>query len=336
MTPAVSVILPARDAVGTLPAALDSLRAQTLRDIEILVIDDGSTDATVDVARRASREDPRIGLLDGRGRGLVAALNLGIAAARAPLIARMDADDVSLPERLALQKGYLDMSPDVGLVGCRVAFGGDPVASRGYALHVDWINGLLGPGDIALHRFVESPFAHPSVMFRRELPAPHGGYREGPFPEDYELWLRWLDAGVLMAKLPETLLVWNDPAGRLSRTDPRYSKEAFFRIKAEYLARWLERHNPRHPEITTWGAGRLARRRAEMLLPHGIRIARHIDIAPRLVGRRAGGRPIVGPDHIPPGDFVVAFVASRGARDIIRARLEAGGRALGRDFMLAA
>jgi glycosyltransferase involved in cell wall biosynthesis len=275
-------------------------------------------------------------LIEGRGLGIVAALNQGIAAASAPYIARMDADDVSRPERLAMQKEFLDMRGDVGLVGCRIAFGGDPVASRGYALHVDWINGLLVPDEIALHRFIESPFAHPSVMFRRELPALHGGYREGFFPEDYELWLRWLDAGVSMAKLPETLLLWNDPADRLSRTDARYSKDAFFRIKAEYLARWLARHNPRHPEITTWGAGRLARRRAEMLLPHGIRIARHVDIAPRLVGRSAGGRPVIGPDDIPPEDFVVAFVASRGARDLIRARLEALGRVMGRDFMLAA
>jgi len=336
MTPAVSVILPARDAAATLPAALDSLRGQTLREIEILVIDDGSTDATPDIARRAASDDPRVIPIRASGCGIVAALNQGIAAATAPHIARMDADDISHPERLARQKAHLDACADAGLVGCRVAFGGDAVASRGYALHVDWINGLLKPEEISLHRFIESPFAHPSVMFRRELPARHGGYREGPFPEDYELWLRWLGAGVKMAKLPEELLVWNDPPARLSRTDARYSKEAFFRLKAEYLARWLAKHNPRHPEIMTWGAGRLARRRAEMLLPHGIQIVSHVDIAPRLIGRRAVGRPVVHPDEIPRDAFVVVFVASRGARDLIRARLEAGGRAMGKDFILAA
>lgn len=336
MTPAVSVILPARDAAATLPSALDSLRAQTLRGIEIVVIDDGSSDATPEIAHRAARDDPRVIVVSCGGRGIVAALERGIAMCRAPLVARMDADDVSLPERFALQKGLLDARPDIGLVGCRVAFGGERSANRGYALHVDWVNGLLEPEAIALHRFIESPFAHPSVMFRRELVGRHGGYRHGPFPEDYELWLRWLDEGVRMAKVPETLLVWNDPSGRLSRVDPRYSKEAFFRLKAEYLARWLARHNPRHPEITTWGAGRLARRRAEMLLPHGIRIARHVDIAPRLVGRNVAGRPVVGPDEIPPEDFVVALVASRGARELIRARLEASGRVMGKDFLLAA
>ncbi len=336
MTPAISVILPARDAAATLSCALDSVRAQTPRDIEILVIDDGSRDATPEIARRAARRDARVRLIDGRGRGIVSALNAGLAGARARYVARMDADDISLPGRLGAQRAFLDARREVGLVGCRVAFGGDPVASRGYALHVAWTNGLLEPDAIGLHRFIESPFAHPSVMFRRELIALHGGYRDGRFPEDYELWLRWLEAGVLMAKVPATLLVWNDRADRLSRADPRYSKEAFFRLKAEYLARWLARHNPRHPEITTWGAGRLARRRAEMLLPHGIRIARHADIDPRLVGRFAAGRPVVGPDDIPKEDFVVAFVAARGARDLIRARLQSQGRTLGRDFMLAA
>ena len=70
-------------------------------------------------------------------------------------------------------------------------------------------------------------------MFRRELVARHGGYRAGDFPEDYELWLRWLDAGVRMAKVPRPLLTWHDSTGRLSRTDARYDPEAFFRLKAE-------------------------------------------------------------------------------------------------------
>ncbi len=336
MTPAVSVVLPARDAAATLPAALDSLSAQTLGDFEVILVDDSSSDATPEIARGAARADARIRWVDGGGRGIVSALNRGIGASRAPLIARMDADDIASPGRLAAQKDFLGAREDIGLVGCRVAFGGERSANRGYALHVDWVNGLLEPEAIALHRFIESPFAHPSVMFRRELVVEFGGYREGAFPEDYELWLRWLDAGVRMAKVPETLLVWNDSPGRLSRRDPRYSKGAFFRLKAEYLARWLARHNPRHPEITTWGAGRLARRRAEMLLPHGIRIARHVDIAPSLVGRNVAGRPVVGPDAIPREDFVVALVASRGARELIRARLEAAGRVMGKDFLLAA
>src|SRR6185436_16591977 len=104
----------------------------------------------------------------------------------------------------------------IGLVGCLVEFGGDRSASEGYALHVDWINALTTPDEIALNRFVESPLAHPSVMFRRELVEKHGGYRAGDFPEDYELWLRWMEAGARMGKVPRVLLTWQDGPGRLS------------------------------------------------------------------------------------------------------------------------
>lgn len=334
MRPEISVILPVRDAATTLSAALESIREQTLRDIEIIVVDDGSTDSTPEIISRAAQLDSRIVPMRA-GTGLVDALNLGISAAKAPYIARMDADDVSLPERLRLQKSFLDTHPEIDLASCRVAFGGDAGTARGYALHVDWINGLLDHDAIANNRFIESPLAHPSVMFRRELPARHGGYRDGPFPEDYELWLRWLEAGARMAKLPESLVIWNDPPDRLSRVHPRYSREAFFRVKSEYLARWLKQHNPRHPHITTWGAGRLARRRAEQLQTHEVEIERHIDISPRLIGRKTGGRDVIGPDHIRAGEFVVVFVATRGARDLIRLRLEAQGRVMGRDYICA-
>ena len=114
-----------------------------------------------------------------------------------------------------------------------------------------WTNGLLTHEEIALARFVESPLAHPSVMFRRSLVERWGGYAEGAFPEDYELWLRWLDAGVRMEKLADPLLIWNDSPTRLSRRDPRYAAEAFYRVKARYLARWLA---PQHAQGTVHGA----------------------------------------------------------------------------------
>lgn len=335
MVPSVSVILPARNAAATLASALDSVRNQSLSDLEIIVIDDGSTDATASIAGQVAREDSRVVPLTC-GSGLVDALNLGVAVARAPYVARMDADDACLPERFRLQKEHLDAHPDIGLVACAVAFGGDAMAARGYAMHVEWTNRLLDHDAISQNRFVESPLAHPSVMFRRELPARHGGYRSGPFPEDYELWLRWLEAGVRMAKLPEALLVWRDGPDRLSRRDARYARDRFFQIKAGYLARWLKEHNPHHPEIITWGAGRLARRRAEMLECHGIQITHQVDISPRLVGRNAGGRPVIRPTDIPRDAFVVVFVGTRGARELIRARLESDGRIMGRDFVLAA
>jgi glycosyltransferase involved in cell wall biosynthesis len=338
---AVSVLLPVRDGAATLARAIASIRAQTFPDWELLVVDDGSIDNTRDLVTAIARDDSRIHLLARPREGLVPALNAGLAAARGEFIARMDADDESLPERLAEQITFLRAPENhsIGLVGCLVEFGGDRAASEGYALHVDWLNALTTPDEIALHRFVESPLAHPSVMFRRELVEKQGGYRAGDFPEDYELWLRWLDAGVRMAKVPRMLLRWNDPPLRMSRVDPRFSPEAFFRAKAEWIAREVQRIAPQRP-VLVWGAGRPTRKRAAHLESHGLRIAGYIDIDAKKTTAALGGTgaPVISPAALPPpGEaFVLGYVSSRGARDLIRSALRARGYAEGRDFLMCA
>jgi glycosyltransferase involved in cell wall biosynthesis len=336
--PKVSLTLPCFDCAATLPACLDSLLAQTLGDFEIVAVDDGSTDATAGVLAEYARRDSRLRPILAPHRGLVAALNAALAACRSGLVARMDADDVAAPERLAVQVRHLDEHPGVGLVGCRVAFGGDREKSGGYARYVDWQNRLLSFEQVSVNRFVESPFAHPSILFRRELVERFGGYRQGPFPEDYELILRWLEAGVRMEKVPQTLLVWNDPATRLSRSDPRYATRAFYEVKTGYLARFLARHNPHHPRVVVLGAGRETRRRADLLLGHGVTIEAYLDIDPRKVGRVVRGRPVRHREQLPgPGAvFCLSYVASRGAREDIEAFLTGRGYRAGRDFLLAA
>jgi glycosyltransferase involved in cell wall biosynthesis len=337
-TPRVSVILPVFNAESTLPRAIGSMQSQTLADWELIVIDDGSTDDTRSAVLKQARHEPRLQPILGEHFGLVAALNQGLAHAKAPLIARMDADDIAHSERLAEQVAFLEAHRDIGLVGCLVAFGGDPESAGGYALHVDWLNTLVNPDEIALNRFVESPFAHPSVVFRRELSEQFGAYRSGDFPEDYELWLRWLEAGVRMAKVREVLLTWMDSPGRLSRCHPRYDVEAFYRCKAAYLARWLQRNVAPDRKLLVWGAGRPTRKRAQLLVEHGIQISGYIDIDPKKIGRVFSGRSVICPGDLPPPAdcFVLCYVAKRGARDLARAYLRKQGFMEGIDFLAVA
>jgi glycosyltransferase involved in cell wall biosynthesis len=338
MSPAVSIVLPVHDAAPSLPAALTSLVQQRETDWELLAIDDGSTDGSLEILQTLARRDRRVHVLARPHQGLVAALTAGIEKARGVLVARMDADDVCDPGRLASQRHFLDDHPAVGLVATRVAFGGDPVAQAGYARHVAWTNTLVTHAAIAAARFVESPLVHPSVMFRRDLVALHGGYTDGPFPEDYELWLRWLDRGVRMEKLPAVFLRWNDSPGRLSRRSPRYADAAFARVRGSYLARWLARNNPHHPEVVVWGAGRSTRRRLDPLAEAGVRVIAYIDIDPGKIGRRLAGIPVLAPDALPrPGQcFVIAAVGSHGAREQIGQWLEVRGWTPGLDCILAA
>lgn len=333
-----SIVIPVWNAAPTVAAAIESVIDQTERDWELVVVDDGSTDGSAEIVSRFAARDPRIRVLAGPHRGLVVALDAGVRTTRTPLIARMDADDLAHPERLARQRRYLDAHQDVGLVATCVTFDGDRVRGAGYARYVDWTNTLLTHDAIALAAFVESPLAHPSVMFRRELVERLGGYASGDFPEDYELWLRWLDAGVRMEKLAEPLLVWRDSPGRLSRRDPRYSSEAFYRVKAAYLARWLARHNPHHPSVIVWGAGRVTRRRARYLTRDGVRVDAYVDIDPRKIGARLDAVPVLAPDALPPPGhaFVVSYVASPDARAPIETHLRSLGYRPGVHYVIAA
>ena len=334
-TPAISVIMPVYNGAALVDCAIRSIAEQTFPDWELIAVDDGSTDDTQETLGAWAQRDRRVQPLYTQHLGIVDALNAGIEIARAPLIARMDADDESLPTRLAEQVSFLEEHHEIGLVSSLVEFAGDPIAAEGYAVHVDWTNTIRSTKDIGLNRFIESPFAHPSVMFRHELITTHGGYQAGGFPEDFELWLRWLDAGVLMGKVPRVLLRWNDSGNRLSRTDTRYSSEAFYRCKAKYLARWLKRHVGDRP-ILAWGAGRPTRKRAEYMTQQGIAISGYVDIDPDKQAISFGGRPVLRPDDIPKDAFVVSYVANRGARELIREHLRSMGRVEGRDFLLAA
>ena len=335
MAPGLSVLLPVHNGGVTVARAMDSIRAQTFKDWELLVINDRSTDETASVVADACAADRRIRLLHTESCGLVSALNRGLAEARAPLIARMDADDWAHPDRLARQCAYLDAHPEIGLVSCRVRHVG---GEGGYRQYVDWTNTLLTPEAIRLARFIESPFAHPSVCFRRVWAETLGDYREGSFPEDYEMWLRWLEGGVRMAKLPEVLLDWYDSGGRLSRTDPRYDPEKIYRIKGDYLCRWLRRTCSPETGIWLWGSGRITRRRFRALESLGEQFRGYVDIDQAKVGGRAADRCVIHVDAIPvPGKaFFVLGVGNRGARRRIEDSLRERRYAAGRDYIAAA
>jgi len=323
--------MPVYNAEGTVLHALECLRSQTFQSLEIIVVNDGSTDRTMELLHK----QPDIIVLDHSHRGIAAALNDGLAAARGDYIARMDADDLCHPARIEEQAAFLDIYHDIGVVGCRVRFGGNQEAQGGYATYVDWLNSLTAPDEIALNRFIESPFAHPSVMFRRGLDERFGGYRNGPFPEDYELWLRWMANGVKMAKVEGELLTWNDPPERLSRTDTRYSTDAFYQVKAEYLAMWLAKNNPHHPDIMVWGGGRVTRKRVAILEQYGLRVTHYIDLKQRTLDC---GTPVIHHDNLPcPTEcFIVPMVGNRGAREKIRGFLHRHGFSEGENCIFAA
>ncbi|CCO23970.1 glycosyltransferase family 2 protein [Maridesulfovibrio hydrothermalis] len=336
--PKVSVTMPCYNCEDTVGLAVESILSQSYSNLELVAADDGSSDSTAAILREYAAEDSRLKLLFLDHQGVVGAANAAINASSGKYIARMDADDIALPERIARQSALLDQNSEVGLTACRVRFGGDSDKCAGYAHYVDWINTLVGADEISLNRFVEFPFANPSIMMRSDLIKQHGPFRDGDFPEDYELVLRWLEAGVEMRKVDEELLIWNDPPDRLSRNHPKYTVEAFYRIKSEYLYRWLKINCSTFPRVGVIGSGRTSRKRYRMLEQSGTQTAFYVDIDPRKVGKVIHGSMVIHRNEVPPpGDtFLLSYVASRGAREEVSEFLESRGYILGQHYLLVA
>jgi glycosyltransferase involved in cell wall biosynthesis len=326
-----------RDAAETLPECLESLAAQTLADHEVVVVDDGSEDGGAETLDARSREDSRLHVLHTSPRGLVPALNLALAEARARLVARMDADDVAHPERLERQARRLEGDGGVDVLGCRVELvptAGVPIRG-GMRSYVEWSNGLLDHRSMARNRFVESPLVHPSATMRRETLVRLGGWRELDGPEDYDLWLRAFEAGLRFAKLDDVLLRWRDRPERLTRTDPRYAPGRFLALKLAALDRGpLATSRP----VVVWGAGKVGKAWGRALLAAGHRLAAFVEVDPRKIGERIHGAPVVavGEAGALSGALHLAAVGQKGARERIRAEAARLGLVEGEDLLAVA
>ena len=336
---AVSVLMPCYNAQGTVDDAVGSILEQTYGNFELIAVDDGSTDQTANRLRDWAGRDPRVRILSLSHAGIIEALNAGLVACKAELIARMDADDHAHPERLAKQVRFLTDHPDFAVVGSYVeAFPPDQV-QEGFRRYVEWLNSLDTPELIARDIFVESPLAHPSTMIRADWLQRVGGYQEHGWPEDYDLWLRLYVAGAQFGKVKELLLDWRERPDRLTRTDSRYSVENFLRAKAHYLCQGPLADCE---AVVIWGAGQMGRRISKHLERGGAKLVAFVDIDPKKIGSVKRGLPIISADDLPDmlkqyrDPVVLAAVGSRGARELIRARLNEMGLVETEDYWAVA
>ncbi len=239
--PPLSVALSVYNGAPYLAGAIESICAQTFADFEFLILDDGSTDASGAIARGYAARDSRIRVIARENRGLVASLNQLLAEARAPWIARMDADDVCLPERFARQMEFLRAHPDHGVIGSDAwHFGadGEPIADH---------SGLTRPlthAAICANFEAGRTMLHNAVIYRRADVLKVGGYHT-PFAhaEDYDLWLR-LSQVTKLANLPEQLVGYRLYPGSVSnRHQIAQTRNAALAWLA-YLAREAGRPDP--------------------------------------------------------------------------------------------
>ncbi|MGD2217654.1 MAG: glycosyltransferase [Gemmatimonadales bacterium] len=333
--PRLSVLLPCRDAAEHLAQAVRSLTLQTFPDFEVVAVNDGSGDRTGEALEHWAAKDDRVQVLHLARVGLATALQEGARLCRGELLARADADDVAHPRRFAEQIEFLSARPEIAAVGTQVRHFPHEEVGWGARRYQDWLNGLSDPESVARDVFVECPIAHPTLMVRRAAFEEVGGYRVNGWPEDYDLILRLHVAGARLANLPRVLHFWREGNRRASRTDPRYTPEAFRGCKIHYLrASCLEGRDA----VNIWGAGRVGKNLARALIDEGVEIHGFFDIDPRKIGQRIYGAPVWDAQDVARhrDTYLLVAVGAAGARELIREQLDRAGFSEPRDYRCAA
>lgn len=230
-----------------LSEAIESVVAQSFGDFEFLIVDDGSRDDTAAIIRRHAARDPRIRPIIRENRGLIASLNEMLEVAQAPLVARMDADDICRPDRFAKQIAFLAANPDYGVVGSW----SEDIGEQGEALqrggedhplnHEEMLRAIDNGGQL---------ICHPAAMYRRDIVLSVGGYHAAfRHCEDLDLWLR-LASVTKMGNIPERLVRYRRYPGQVSS---RHATEQQIGTAVARLA-WKEREAGRSDPTATLGS----------------------------------------------------------------------------------
>ncbi len=325
--PDVSVLLPARDASATVGVALASVLKSFAVELEVVLVDHGSVDDTRAIVERMG--DERVLVVEADGALPFAdALEIGRAQCRAPVVARLDADDLMHPRRLAADLEALSDDDGLSAVACQVKPFPTRSLGSGMRPYLLWQNGCLTPADIAREIWIEQPLCHPATTFRAAALDDVGGYLAGDFPEDYDLFLRLHLAGHRLRKRAVVHHGWRERKDRSTWTDPRMSRDALARRKARAaVAHFGLAQRP----VFIAGAGKEGGRIGKALLALGVVPARYFDVSERRIGSVRHGVPIEAASELAalrkrqPGAFLICAVGTSGSRAIVRAQARGAG-----------
>lgn len=237
--PQVTVLMPVYNAEKFLDEAISSILSQTFKNFEFLIINDGSSDNSLDIINNYSKKDNRIRVITRQNKGFVSTLNEGLSQAKSNLIARMDADDIVLPDRLAFQYTYLQEHPNCSVVGCQVQI----IDENSNKKNID----PRPTQDVNLRLFLAygCALSGPTVMFRKDIIQSIGGFREDALPaEDYACWTRLVEqySETEIANLPEVLYLYRENSQGISMSNKIEQIKMTIKVGGRFRAEMIRRH----------------------------------------------------------------------------------------------
>jgi len=322
--PPISVLLPVRNGAEYLPEAIASIEAQTYSKYEVIAVDDGSSDDSWFVLQEWASRDERVKVFRQGPAGIVPALEFARSEATGFYLARMDADDIAGPTRFELQLQLMESDSSLAICGCAIEYFPLEKVRDGALRYQTWLNAPATPEEIEKEIFVECPLPHPAFFMRGDAIEEVGGYRDLGWPEDYDLLLRVWRSGGRLGKVSAVLMHWREAPQRLSRTDKRYSLDAFRRCKVHHL---VSAFPSAVNGVLIWGAGRVGKGFGRELARVGVPVIAYAEVSPRKIGQNIHGAPVLDTDEALRLKDVLhlASVGQEGVRQTLRNLLSRAG-----------
>lgn len=251
----ISIIMPVKNADRFLDECLRSIQEQTYSNWELIAINDHSTDQSLELLQQCAAQDLRIKVEENKGSGIIAALNTAVGLCSGAFIARMDADDKMLPDKLLKMKTALVESGKAHIVTAKVKYFSEGEVGPGYRQYESWLNRLVDEQAHWKEIFKECVIASPNWMMYKEDFDEVGGFQGVDYPEDYAFVFRLWHKQFKVIGIPEVLLLWREHPLRTSRNDHRFSDLWFSKMKVKYFLKQRYDHRP----LLIWGAGNRAK-----------------------------------------------------------------------------
>lgn len=263
----VSIVMPIKNAAKHLKECLDSILNQSFTDWQLLAVNDGSTDETLDILKQYATKDSRILYFNTNGSGIIDALRLAHKNATGNYITRMDADDIMPANKLKKMRAAIHNKPNTLATG-KVKYIADDKLFDGYQAYETWLNSLIENQSHFTEIYKECVIASPCWMLSKEDFERCGAFNSSKYPEDYDLSFRFYEHKLDVVAVPEVMHIWRDHSTRASRNDTNYSDNAFLDIKTYYF---LKLDYNKNKKLLLWGAGKKAKKIAQLLQAENIK-----------------------------------------------------------------